>query len=283
MGSVVGKFGEILSIYHVVDEYAGYTGQDQGRRREIQKTEQNLLEMVDLSIVVSQELLEAKSGEQRKIFVVPNAVDFAAFSAASERAETPADLAAVPRPRIGYSGLIGVRLDLDLVYAAAAARPESHYVFIGSVDRRDCSQELRRLESRPNIHFLGEKPAACVPDYVASFDVGMLPYHMNLETRHISPLKLYEYLAAGLPVVSTPIPATRPFSELIHVAGSSDGFVRALSLALDQDSKECRQKRQRLAGENTWEHRVSQIEEIIGDALRSKGSALGHQRMDPAS
>jgi glycosyltransferase involved in cell wall biosynthesis len=283
MGPVVGKFGEILSIYHVVDEYAGYTGQDQGRRREIQQAEQSLLDMVDLSIVVSRELFEAKHGECRNMFVVPNAVDFAAFAAASARAETPADLAAIPRPRIGYSGLVGVRLDLDLVDAVASACPDFHYVFIGSVDGRECSQELRRLESRPNIHFLGEKPAARVPDYVAGFDVGMLPYHMNLETRHISPLKLYEYLAAGVPVVSTPIPATRPFTDLIRVAGSSEEYARELSLALDQDSEDCRQKRRSVAGENTWDHRVRQIEKIIAEALGSKDFGPGKQVTEPAS
>ena len=283
MGSVVGKFGEILSIYHIVDEYSGYTGQDLLRRTNIQQTEQALLDKVDLSIVVSRELYEAKHGESRKVFVVPNAVDFDVFAEASAQAAVPADLAAIPRPRIGYSGLIGARLNLDLVAAAAEARPDFHYVFVGSVDSRECSHQLMRLQNRSNVHFLGEKPAARVPEYVCGFDVGMLPYNINLETCHISPLKLYEYLAAGLPVVSTNIPAAQPFSDLINFAAGSDEFTRAVDLALDRDSEENRQKRRMTAQANTWNDRVLQIRSIIGEALRAKGFPPGEKLVKTAS
>jgi glycosyltransferase involved in cell wall biosynthesis len=281
MGSVLGNFGEILSIYHVVDEYSGYTGQDHFRRMAMQQSEERLLDAVDLSIVVSPQLHEAKRSEGRKIFVVPNAVDFEAFSTASKRSQPPPDLAEIPWPRIGYSGLIGVRLNLDLVNEAAAARPDFQFVFVGSVDRRECEVQLQRLEERPNVHFLGEKPVALVPDYVSGFHVGMLPYRMNLETCHISPLKLYEYLAAGLPVVSSPIPSARSFVDLIVLAEGSAEFCEAMDIVLADDSEDAREKRLATARENTWDDRVRQIESIIVQALCSGQSVPNHRYMEP--
>ncbi len=269
MASIVGKLDEVLSIYHVVDEYAGYTGHDDARRAALQAAENRVLDSVNLSIVVSEALYEAKSRAGRKVFVVPNAVDFAAFAAASRRAEEPTDLAVISRPRAGYSGLVGVRLDLRLVGMLAAQQPETQFVFVGQVDRRECDADLKSLEARDNVHFLGQKPASAVPDYVAGFDVGLLPYRLNLETRHISPLKLYEYLAAGKPVVSTPIPAALPFSDTVSIAAEPADYAAAVSLALAKDSPRLREERQALASRNTWDHRVAAIESIIHDAMAS--------------
>ena len=131
MTSIVGKLDEVLSIYHVVDEYAGYTGHDDARRAALQAAENRVLDSVDLSIVVSEALYEAKSRAGRKVFVVPNAVDFAAFAAASRRGEEPTDLAAISRPRAGYSGLVGARLDLRLVGRLAAQQPRNPVRFRG--------------------------------------------------------------------------------------------------------------------------------------------------------
>jgi glycosyltransferase involved in cell wall biosynthesis len=267
MKSIVGKLDEVLSIYHIVDEYAGYTGHDESRRAALVAAEDQMLDAVDLSIVVSDALLEAKRGAGRQIFVVPNAVDYPAFAAASDRGEEPADLAAIPKPRVGYTGLVGVRLDLGLIGAMAAEQPDTQFVFVGDVDRRECEEALSLLEGRDNVHFLGRKPASAVPDYVAGLDVGLLPYRLNLETRHISPLKLYEYLAAGKPVVSTPIPAALPFSDTISIAEKPEEFSGAVIRAMASDSARLREERQQLARRNTWDDRVAAIGSIIHEAL----------------
>ncbi len=270
MGGVLGQLGESLSIYHVVDEYGGYTGTDEARRAQLEAAENRLLDAVDLSIMVSDALKAAKDGPGRRVEVVPNAVDFEAFRDAAARGGAPADIAAIPRPRVGYSGLAGVRLDLALVRHLAEGLPDTHFVFVGQVDRRECEAELRHLESRANVHFLGQKPVAEVPAYVAAFDAGLLPYRMNLETTHISPLKLYEYLAAGLPVVSTPIPAARPFSSMVAIAGEPAAFRSAVSRALEADGPELKARRQAVAGANTWDHRVASISALIASALAQR-------------
>ena len=140
---------------------------------------------------------------------------------------------------------------------------------MGQVDRRECDADLRVPGSPDNVHFLGQKPASAVPDYVAGFDVGLLPYRLNLETRHISPLKLYEYLAAGKPVVSTPIPAALPFSDTVSIAAEPADYAAAVSLSLAKDSPRLREERQALASRNTWDDRVAAIESIIHDAMAS--------------
>ena len=160
-----------------------------------------------------------------------------------------------------------------MVNGLAESLPDVHFVFVGQVDRRECESDLRALEVRGNVHFLGRKTVAEVPDYVAAFDAGLLPYRMNLETAHISPLKLYEYLAAGLPVVSTPIPAALPFSSLVDIAGEPAEFRSAVKHALDTDGPEARARRQELASRNTWDDRVASIMALIAPVLKGRSAA----------
>ena len=197
-------------------------------------------------------------------------MDYDAFREAAANRREPADIAAIPRPHVGYSGLAGVRLDLGLVNELAQALPGLNFVFVGQVDRRECESDLRALEARGNVHFLGQKAVTEVPNYVAAFDAGMLPYRMNLETAHISPLKLYEYLAAGLPVVSTPIPAALPFSSTVAIAGEPAAFRTALTRALEADGPDARARRQELASRNTWDDRVTTILALIVSALEAR-------------
>ncbi len=129
---------------------------------------------------------------------------------------------------------------------------------------------LSRLAGRPNVHFLGEKHGARVPAYLARFDVGLMPYRRNLETSFISPIKLYQYLAAGIPVVSTEIPATTGLRHLIRVAASSDDLAVAIDGALDEDDGDAREARLAFAEQNTWNQRVATILQIMQAALTAK-------------
>jgi glycosyltransferase involved in cell wall biosynthesis len=258
-GFAVDALGADLSIYHVVDEYAGYTSIDGAPRTELARKERDVLDAVDLVIVVSDELAAAKSGPGRSVHLVENAVDLAAYTGARRDRRTPSDLAGIPAPRLGYSGLIGKRLDLDLLAGLAKARPDWSLVFVGRVDPTACESEMTALEALPNVHFLGERPAGDVPRYVVEFDVGLLPYAINQETVHISPLKMYEYLGAGLPIVSTDIPAARRMGHLVSIAGRPEEFVTACDRALEDDSAESVAARIEAASENTWDQRVAQI------------------------
>jgi glycosyltransferase involved in cell wall biosynthesis len=264
---------EIFAIYHIVDEYTGYTGVRDVAG--LADREQALLDRVDLAIAVTPELIEARARADRQLLLVENAVDYARFHTAVVDAAEPAAMAAIPRPRYGYSGLIGVRLDFGLLLEFARASQERSLVLIGKVDPRGCEDALAQLRALPNVHFLGEVPAAAVASHVAAFDVGLLPYAINRETQHISPLKLYEYLAAGKPVIATPIPAVRRHEDMLVLAEDATAFGTAGEALLAADDDAARARRAAFAAANTWEHRVSQIAAALQPRVLARaGSGL---------
>ena len=270
--TVLGKTSELLSIYHVVDEYAGYTDQEGARLEKHRVNERRTLDSVDLTIVVSPELLRSKSGMGREVRLVENAVDLAKFDAARVSGIPLSEFAAIRGPRLGYSGLIGKRLNFGLIIKLARRQPEWSIVFIGKVDRRDCEADLLMLEGMSNVYFLGQKGQHEVADYVAALDVGLLPYELNVETEHISPLKMYEYLALGLPVVSTAIPAALRHRDLVGVADKDATFETLCQAALAEDDSARIEKRLSFAGDNTWDHRVHELTEIISGVLHKDGN-----------
>lgn len=263
---VIGQLGEILSIYHAVDEYAGYTGLDNEGRQRLAAAETELLDSVDLVIVASPELRDAKQGAGRELMVLENGVEPEEYAKARNSGSEPKDLAGIPRPRLGYSGLIGKRLDLELVRDVAQKHPECSVVLMGKVDKRECEEILAILESMPNVHLLGEKPGAEVASYVVGFDIGLLPYQINLETQHISPIKMYEYWAAGKPVVSTAIPAAMRYQSAVHVAESPDQFHSTIDRLIATRGREDAERLIRLAKENSWQSRV----DAVTSKLRSR-------------
>jgi glycosyltransferase involved in cell wall biosynthesis len=189
-----------LRVYHVVDEYLGYPGVDEAHRARLVGYEEQILAWADLIIAVTPELVAAKGRGDPKARLLPNAADVEAFDAALAR-PAAADLPpGVSRPVVGYAGLVSVRLDLAAVAEVAVRCPAWSWVFVGQIAPAGCEAELARLRVLPNVHLLGIRPAADMPAIIAGWDVGLIPYRLSEETYHTSPLKLYEYLAAGLPV-----------------------------------------------------------------------------------
>lgn len=271
MGSLIGQFHEQLTIYHIVDEYTAYHGVTEELASWLRLQEKQLMARVDLVIVVSTALWEAKRLYNPHTYLVPNGVDLEAFNRALTETPPPADLNAIPEPRLVYAGLIGVRLDLSLLIVVARRHPDWSFVFIGQVDDRGCEDELANLQSLPNVHFLGTKPAVIVPRYLMACQICLLPYRRSEESRHIDPIKLYEGLASGKPIVSTPIPAVLPYSDLIWLASDDSEFEAALQEALaERDDNKVTQRRS-LAAENTWEKRVEQISTLIQSRLCDNG------------
>ncbi len=203
-----------LRVYHIVDEYLGYLGVPPERLARWAAAERTLIAWADRVIVVSEELLRTKGTGNPKFRLLPNAVDAGAYAAEQPTGPAPL-LDGLPRPILGYIGLICARLDLAMLDALAAAHGEYTLALIGEVYAAGCEAELARLRARPNVRLLPPVPAAEVPNYVRRFDLGLVPYRITLDTRHASPLKLYEYLAAGLPVVSADVPGARPFAPVM--------------------------------------------------------------------
>lgn len=294
MESFIGRFDEKLVIYHIVDEYAGYSGVSATWRPVLQQMEQQLARRADLVFVTSPDLLERKRVLNQRTVLVPNAVDYEAFSAAADcgtKAALPADMAGMRLPMAGYVGAINDKLDLTLLLRVAREsaqpsrpRPERgtryqwSFMLVGPITIRTAEgqQALEALRALPNLHFLGRKTVADVPAYIAACSVCLLPYQINEWTRNIDSLKLYEYLACGKPVVATDVPAARRFFGVVSIATNEGEFISNMNSALKEDSPALRARRRQLAAQNTWEQRVTVLSAAIESALCKEGEKQEH-------
>jgi len=275
MDDVPGRYGECLLIYHIVDEYTGYADVDPARVEEIRRRERALIARADLVLVTSRGLLESKGGVNPNTHWVPNGVDYERFAAAAREQVEPPELVGVPHPRIGYVGALNDKIDTGLLLQVADAYPQASLVLVGPVQMLAAvaQQEMAALRERPNVRVLGAVPGQRVAEFTAACDVGLLPYRQNAWTQNIHPLKMYEYLACGLPVVSTDIAAVREEQAVIRVVGDGADFVGAIAEALAEQDEALRAERQARAARNTWRDRVERISTLIEATLRKRDAA----------
>ena len=268
MGHLLESFNERLSIYHVVDEYSSYGDLDAESKEKVKISEQQILKRADLVIVVSEELLKTKSVFNKSTYLVPNGVDYAAYSKAINRdIPIPPDVLPLPKPVIGYSGLISRRLDLDLIEYIAMSHPEWSMALIGEINSGGCQRELDRLREMKNIFFLGDKKIDQVPHYVKAFDACIVPYKLNEQTQNLSPLKLYDFMAMGKEIVTTNFPIAREFKDVLHIAESKENFVSCVEKSLSEKDKGLFAKRRQIAAQNTWDDRIATLSGIIESHL----------------
>jgi glycosyltransferase involved in cell wall biosynthesis len=193
-----------------------------------------MLQTSDVTFFSSSILLSEKAKFARHAVLLPNGVDLDAFS---KRSKVPSELRAVPRPIVGYSGVIKRQLDLQLMLALAQRNREWSFVFVGPKGNIEGVEEvINKLEELKNVHFLGHRDSADLPAYVRQFDVGILCYVRDEYTRFISPLKLNEYLAAGIPVVGTRIPPLLARSDCLQLADTVEEWESAIARAVNDDS-----------------------------------------------
>lgn len=259
-----------LLLYHVVDEYAAYPCLTPAKCRRIEEREKEMMAFVDAVIVVSKKLYEAKRPFNPNTYLVPNGVNYEAYTAALADPYLPDDLRVIRTPRLGYSGLIGDRLNLTMLKELAQENPQWSLVFLGKVSVSQQAETWRALRALPNVHYLGSVGISQVPHYVKGFQVGLMPYLQNREAEYISPMKLYDYLVAGLPIASVDIPAAREFSQHIHLANSPHNFWQAVRSALADTTPERRQARRKVAAQHTWEARIEQLSDLIQAQLVAK-------------
>jgi glycosyltransferase involved in cell wall biosynthesis len=266
-----------LRLYHVVDEYTGYQGQTLAKRRQTKEREKEMMErekemmaLVDAVIVVSKKLYEAKSPFNPNIYIVPNGVDYKAYTDALSDPWIPEDLQAIKGPRLGYSGFISDYIDLKMLKELAQENPEWSLVFLGEVRVSKQAETWQTLLEMPNVHYLGSVEISQVPYYVKGFDVGLMPYMLNRQVENSCPMKLYDYLAAGLPIASVDIPTVREFSQHVHLANSPRDFGRAVRAALADATPEYRQAQRNVAAQHSWEARLEHISDLIQTQLVAK-------------
>lgn len=259
---LVGRLDERMVIYHCVDEYAAFPGVP---REALVRMERELVRRADLVFTSAENLCHERRAINPNTHFIPHGVDLEHFSRALiPSTAVPEDLRSLPRPVIGFFGLIADWVDIELIQALAEARPAWSFVLIGK-----STTDLRPLQGVANIHLLGQKPYAALPGYCRGFDVGIIPFRTNDLTTRVNPLKLREYLAAGLPVVSTPLPEVARYNGLVHLADGVQAFAAGIEAALDERSEAMRQRRVKALQAEGWDARVEQISAIISEHLRT--------------
>jgi UDP-galactopyranose mutase len=217
------------TIYDCMDELSAFSFAPPA----LHQRERELFAQADMVFTGGQSLYEAKQHQHPRVHRFPSSVDVSHFGRARSETSEPADQQAIPRPRLGFFGVIDERMDLNLIAGVAEARPDWQIVMIGPVVKIDEAD----LPMAPNIHYLGTRQYQDLPSYLSGWDVALMPFAQNESTRFISPTKTPEYLAAGVPVVSTPIrDVVQPYGDrgLVYIAGSTDAFVSAVDAALAQ-------------------------------------------------
>lgn len=250
-------------VYHIVDDYTAYEVEHlpPERREEVRRRHQHLILRADLVICTHPALVEQVRALNPNVHLVPNAVDMTLFQRKLVVPHLPEDLAMIPRPRVGYVGVLNDKIDIPLLRALVERLPHIHLVLVGPDLLRHHAPQ-RSLLDHPRIHRLGFKPPHLLPLYIKGLDVALMPYRLNRWTAHIDPLKLYEYCAVGLPIVGTPIPAVKHVDAFVYTGEGTD-FVEAVTRALAEEDETLRQKRQAFAARNTWEERVATIERLL--------------------
>jgi glycosyltransferase involved in cell wall biosynthesis len=246
----VGQFGESKVIYYCVDEWSQFTHLN---TEFILQKERELLAKADAVFVVSQKLLAKHPGAH----LIPHGVNFDLFAASGPIAT---ELASLPHPIIGFYGNLYDWVDQELIATLATLRPHWSFVLVGKI-MTDVSQ-LRLL----NIHLPGPRRYEDLPSYCHGFDVGIIPYRMSdPRMQSVNPLKLREYLAAGLPVVSVNLPEARPLAKYVRFAATPDEFVQQIEATLAQDTPALRQQRSAAMRSESWSARAEQVERVLAE------------------
>ena len=253
---LVGRLGESRVIYHCVDEYSAFAGVS---RESLRRMEQDLVRRADLVLASSDTLAAERRPLNPRTHFVSHGVDVAHFSRALDPGlAVPADAADIARPVIGFFGLIAEWLDLELIAEIARRRPAWSVVMLGKAN-----VDTSALRALPNVRLLGQKPYADLPAYCRAFDVGIIPFRVDALTVRANPLKLREYLAAGLPVVSSDLPEVRKYSGLAQLATGADGFIAAIEKALAERDDGLARARTAAMAPESWEARVEEISDLI--------------------
>lgn len=249
-----------VTVYDCVDEMSAEGG---GIKGKVARTlERETLTQSDIVFTTSQYLFRTRRPYNPRTFFLPNGADFDQYQAASlEQEPVNSEIDQLPAPRIGFSGTFNRRVDEDLVRWVAGQRPAWSLVFIGAL-----TSAPGILKNLPNVHFLGARPARQLPGYLRKISAGIVPYRNSRETRAIHPVKVYDYLSLGLPVVSTSFGDIEYFRDVISIARDREEFLSHLEMVETGDIPSARQRRMDFARENSWDQRVKEIERILETA-----------------
>ena len=257
-----GRLGESLLVYYCTDEWSQFESVDGSRMAAL---ERELLERADLVFCTSRTLVERKRVSNPETHLASHGVDHAHFAKAlDEGTPVAAEMRGLKRPILGFFGLVESWIDIDLFAHLASRRPDWTIVVVGKA-----KVDVSRLARHPNVVLTGRKPYEELPGFCKAWDVALCPFVLNELTRNVNPIKLREYLSAGLPVVSTGIPEVLHHKDWCEIADDPDAFLAACERALAEDSPDRRRRRSQAMASETWEAKVAALGEHV---LRVKAS-----------
>ena len=250
-------------VYDCVDRHSAYGGLMDPAL--VDAMELELAAKTDMTFATAASLAERLKSAQPEAEFIPNGANFERFFEASKPQPVPEDLQSIPHPIFGFVGALQTCIEYGFVEAAAKARPDWQFVWIGN---EKPGADLSALRAMGNVHFLGVKPNADLPKYLAQFDVCLNLFDAGPLSKDVSPLKFYEYLATGKPIVSTRQPdQVLQFSDIIHIADDAKSFEASCEAALEDTQPERTQLRIEAGRNSSWDARVGEMCAV----LRKKG------------
>ena len=251
-GFLAGRLGESLCVYYCIDDYAAHPGVDSAR---IAASDDALSRRADIVFVAPPALLESKRRQNPATVYAPHGVDADHFARARDPlTPLPEQLPSLRKPIVGYIGSLHAWIDLELIAWLARQRPQWEFLLVGHAH-----VGMAVLDNLDNVHRVGAQPYEDLPRWAKTFDVGIIPYRDNRQVANANPLKLREYLAAGLPVVSTRNPEIESFSHVVHISDDRDGFLAGLDAALATPLDEGAAARMAAVADQTWDRRVDDV------------------------
>jgi glycosyltransferase involved in cell wall biosynthesis len=275
---MIGELDESLVVYHVSDKYDANLMDHATDPETIRAMHVRAIERADLIFYSGRKLLDEATQGRERSHLLEQAVDFDHWSRVAARGQDALriapEIAAIPRPRLGYFGAIEPWLvDQELIKRAARERPAWQWIFVGNKSRG------MEIESLSNTHFLPAVPYDDLPRYAAGFDVCVLPWETERAfTSYGSAIKVREYLATGKPVVISPLPEYEPMKDVLRIARSREDFFRLVEDALNEDDEGAQHRRQASVREGTWDARAEWVSRLIEDALAKRDNLRGADR-----
>jgi len=263
-------------IYDCVDNYAGFPKYNtEEKKQQVRDREKYLAEKADVLFGTTPALVESLKKYNSNVHFTPNVGDYEMFKDVKKlKGEIPNDITDIPRPRIGFVGALDeYKFDAELVKKVALDHPNYSFILIGQIALKDKDAGLSDLglAGIDNIYFLGARPYQKKKYYMAGFDAEIIPYQLNDYTvGGCFPVKFFDSLAAGLPVIVTNLPSYSPFKDVSYISRNYEEFSKNIKIGLEEDSEARVKQRQLVAKENDWDGKVAKMLDIVNEYLRSR-------------
>lgn len=255
--------GDVPAVYYCVDDFRHYPGHNS---EDWSRMEDQLLASVDGLIVSSRELAK-KLRNECPVLYLPHGVDVQHFTRRTSRADSPTKRGPNAPPVVGFFGLIDEWVDVELILRLSQEFPQVSFVLLGK-----SRVNLAALTQRKNVRYLGHVPYRDLPAHASCFDVGLIPFKNTPLTRAVNPLKLLEYFALGLPVLSSALPELTGHPGPIWLARTHEEFARQLADLLQQDLDVLARAARRCAAEHTWQQRALRLAEFVDNLGRASSN-----------